>query len=83
MLSDNVITDIMNYVLIELGQPLNVLNSDCINHNIIIRMAKNNENIVLKNKTDIVLDENILVFSDINKILFVPGNFNSYAIIHH
>ncbi|QCI25354.1 phenylalanine--tRNA ligase subunit beta [Buchnera aphidicola (Sitobion avenae)] len=78
VLSENIITNIINYVLIELGQPLNALNADNIDDSIIVRMAKNKEKMFLKNNIEINLDENILVFSDKNKILFIPGNINSY-----
>ncbi|AEO07944.1 phenylalanine--tRNA ligase subunit beta [Buchnera aphidicola] len=78
MLSDNVITNIINYILIEIGQPLNIFNADNIDDNkLIIRMAKNEESIVLKNKSKIKLNENILVFADKNKILSLPGNIHS------
>ncbi|AHG60240.1 phenylalanine--tRNA ligase subunit beta [Buchnera aphidicola] len=79
-LSGNIITDIINYVLIELGQPLNALDSDHINSHIIIRMAKSEEKIFLKDNIQISLNENILVFSDTNKILSMPGNINSFLV---
>jgi len=81
ILSENIITDIINYVLIEIGQPLNVFNSDNINDSIIVRMAKNKENIILKDDIKIDLNENVLVFSDKDKILSLPGNINS-NIVH-
>ncbi|CAL4319762.1 phenylalanine--tRNA ligase subunit beta [Buchnera aphidicola] len=80
VLSDNVIENILNYVLIEIGQPLNVLNADKINDSIYVRMAKKKEFLILKNKSKIILDEDILVFSDKEKILFIPGNINSHLL---
>ncbi|WP_284443303.1 phenylalanine--tRNA ligase subunit beta [Buchnera aphidicola] len=80
LLSENIITNIMNYVLIEIGQPLNVLNLDNINNSIIIRMAKDKENIFLEKNIEIRLNKNILVVSDKEKILSVPGNINSYVV---
>ncbi|QCI17540.1 phenylalanine--tRNA ligase subunit beta [Buchnera aphidicola (Acyrthosiphon lactucae)] len=80
VLSENIITNIINYVLIEVGQPLNALNSDNINGSIIVRMAKDKENIFLNNNIKISLNENILVFSDTNKILSLPGNINSNIV---
>ncbi|QIE01876.1 phenylalanine--tRNA ligase subunit beta [Buchnera aphidicola] len=84
MLSENIITNIINYILIEIGQPLNIFNSDNIDDNhIIIRMAKNQENIILKNNITIKLNKNILVFADKNKILSLPGNIHTiYADIN-
>ncbi|QCI20282.1 phenylalanine--tRNA ligase subunit beta [Buchnera aphidicola (Brachycaudus cardui)] len=75
-LSENIITNIINYILIEIGQPLNALDADNINEHIIIRMANNTENIILKNNIKINLNEDILVFSDKDKILSIPGNIN-------
>ncbi|QCI15821.1 phenylalanine--tRNA ligase subunit beta [Buchnera aphidicola] len=81
MLSENIITNIINYVLIEFGQPLNALDSDYIlEKNIIVRMAKDYENIVLQDNTQITLNKNILVFSDRKKILSLPGNINSHHV---
>lgn len=73
----NVITDIINYVLIEIGQPLNVIDANNINDCIIVRMANKKESIFLKNNFKLDLNEKFLVFSDKNKILSIPGNINS------
>ncbi|QCI22013.1 phenylalanine--tRNA ligase subunit beta [Buchnera aphidicola] len=76
----NIITDIINYILIEIGQPLNVLDADHIEDCIIIRMSNSKESILLKNNIQLNLDEKILVFSDKDKILSIPGNFNSNTV---
>lgn len=81
LLSENIIENILNYVLIEIGQPLNALNADKINNSIYVRMAKKEEFLILENKSQITLDEDILVFSDKEKILFIPGNINSYPVV--
>lgn len=73
----NVIEDIINYVLIETGQPLNVLDTNNIDDCIIIRMANNKESIFLKNNIKLDLNKKCLVFSDKYKILCIPGNINS------
>ncbi|QCI18119.1 phenylalanine--tRNA ligase subunit beta [Buchnera aphidicola (Aphis nasturtii)] len=77
MLSDNVIMNIINYVLIEIGQPLNVLNSDLIDT--FIQIKTNNKKTVFNLKEDlkVTLDQNVLAFFDKSKILFLPGNINS------
>ncbi|BAB12848.1 phenylalanine--tRNA ligase subunit beta [Buchnera aphidicola str. APS (Acyrthosiphon pisum)] len=80
VLSENIITNIIHYVLIELGQPLNILDADNINDSIIVRMARHEEDLFLKNNIKISLNENILVFSDSNKILSLPGNINSNIV---
>ncbi len=80
MLSENIITNIINYILIEIGQPLNVLNSDLIDT--FIQINKTHTKLVLNTQKDIkiILDENILGFFDKSKILFLPGNINSYIL---
>ncbi|QCI24230.1 phenylalanine--tRNA ligase subunit beta [Buchnera aphidicola (Muscaphis stroyani)] len=77
-LSDNVIKNIISYVLIEIGQPLNVLNSDKISQSITIRMSKNKEEFFYKKNETFILNKNIIVISDNKKILSIPGNTNSY-----
>ncbi|CAL4319519.1 phenylalanine--tRNA ligase subunit beta [Buchnera aphidicola] len=77
MLSNDVITNITNYVLMEIGQPLHILDADQINDAIIVRMARENEKIILKNNNIVYLDKKILVISDNQKILSIPGNINS------
>ncbi|MBZ2279889.1 B3/4 domain-containing protein, partial [Buchnera aphidicola] len=44
---------------------------------IVIRMARKTEKIILKSGEQIDLDESILVLSDSEKILSIPGNINS------
>ncbi|WP_422667087.1 phenylalanine--tRNA ligase subunit beta [Buchnera aphidicola] len=78
MLSNNVVNNIINYVLIEIGQPIYMFNEDNIIGNIIIRRAKDKEEIILKEKESILLDKSILVIADNQKILSIPGNINSY-----
>ncbi|QCI23688.1 phenylalanine--tRNA ligase subunit beta [Buchnera aphidicola (Macrosiphoniella sanborni)] len=77
MLSENIIINIINYVLIEIGQPLNIFNTDNIDDLIIVRMAENQEYLFLKDNIKIELNKNILVFSNKNEILSLPGNINS------
>lgn len=80
MLSENIIMNIINYVLIEIGQPLNVLNSDQIDTFIAVNKTKKQTFLKLKKNLTVTLDQNVLVFSDKSKILFIPGNINSYLL---
>ncbi|ALD15093.1 phenylalanyl-tRNA synthetase subunit beta [Buchnera aphidicola (Aphis glycines)] len=77
MLSENIIMNIINYVLIEIGQPLNVLNSDAIDSFIQIKTKNKKKVFNLKKDFKITLDNSILAFFDKSKILFIPGNINS------
>ncbi|MDE5286062.1 MAG: B3/4 domain-containing protein, partial [Buchnera aphidicola] len=56
ILSENVIENIINYVLIEIGQPIQAMNADKIFHKIVIRMARKTEKIILKSGEQIDLD---------------------------
>ncbi|QCI16391.1 phenylalanine--tRNA ligase subunit beta [Buchnera aphidicola (Aphis craccivora)] len=80
MLSENIIINIINYVLIEIGQPLNVLNADIIDTFIQIKKTNEKNILYLKKDLKIILNKNILVFSDKSKILFIPGNLNSHCL---
>ncbi len=70
----NNIVDITNYVMLELGQPLHAFDYNKISgENIIIRQAKNNENVVTLDGVDRKLDETNLVIADANKVLAIAG----------
>lgn len=75
--SSNVISNIINYVLIELGQPLYVINLSGISEKIIIRKSYKNENFVSDNNQKILMDNDTLVVSDKEKILVLGGHVNS------
>ncbi|MFI4847331.1 MAG: phenylalanine--tRNA ligase subunit beta [Candidatus Makana argininalis] len=74
---ENCIKNIINYVLIELGQPFNVFNLDKIKDRIIIRYSYDNETIHLINGINIKLSKKILVISDKNKIMSIVGIINN------
>lgn len=71
--SVNVVVDITNYVLIELGQPMHTFDLDMINGCIEVRMAQHGEtiNILCNNKT--LLTTDTLVIADKHKILAIAG----------
>ncbi|QCI21446.1 phenylalanine--tRNA ligase subunit beta [Buchnera aphidicola (Hyadaphis tataricae)] len=73
----NVIKDILNYVLIELGQPINVLNADAIDDDVVVRSAHTTDSIFLPNQTIINLNKKYLVFSNKKRVLFIAGNINA------
>ncbi|XBC41889.1 MAG: phenylalanine--tRNA ligase subunit beta [Buchnera aphidicola (Kaburagia rhusicola rhusicola)] len=75
--SSNVIVNIINYVLIELGQPLYVINLSSISDKIIIRKSYKNENFVSDSNQKILIDSDTLVVSDEEKILVLGGHVNS------
>ncbi|WP_343189686.1 phenylalanine--tRNA ligase subunit beta [Buchnera aphidicola] len=76
-LEENVINNIINYVLIEFNQPLHVFNWNYNNSNLIFRYSKKNELVKLENGESFFLDEKIIVGTCKNsKIIFIPLGLN-------
>ncbi|MDD5750304.1 MAG: phenylalanine--tRNA ligase subunit beta [Candidatus Pacebacteria bacterium] len=73
--SINNIVDITNYVMLETGQPLHAFDADKLGTDIIVRRARKGELIrtLDKEKTNIVLDENVLVIADSGKPVAIAG----------
>jgi len=69
------IVDITNYVMLETGQPLHAFDLDKLGANIIVRRARKEEFIKTldKEKTNIILDENVLVIADDKKPVAIAG----------
>lgn len=80
LLSENIIDNIINYVLIEIGQPLNIIDANKINRFIQIGMSNEKEFLHSSAYPKIILNKKILSFSDNKKILFIPGNINSQSV---
>lgn len=71
--SINAIVDVMNYVMLELGQPLHAFDLAFVEKNIEVRRAHNDEILVLLNGQEVKLDENILVIADAKQCLAMAG----------
>lgn len=72
--SINNIVDIINYVMIELGQPLHAFDVNKLSSNrVIIRMADNCEKIMALNDIEYKLDSDMLVISDCEKPIAIAG----------
>lgn len=69
----NTIIDIINYVSIELGQPIYAYDFDKLEKFFAIRMAKEGENIILFNDKKIILKSDTLVTSDEKGVLSIAG----------
>ncbi len=70
----NNIVDIINYVMLEVGQPMHAFDFDKITNNkIIVRLAKEKEEITTLDNKKLVLNKNILTISDSEKILGIAG----------
>lgn len=62
--SVDLIVDLINYVMLEVGQPIHCYDLNNIKGKIIVRMAKKYENITLVNGTNIILNEDTLIIAD-------------------
>ncbi len=77
----NAVVDLMNYVMLEVGQPLHAFDADKIatsdrrqtTTKIIIRKAKNGEHIETLDGQKFALDQNDLVIADSEKALAIAG----------
>ncbi len=69
----NALVDITNYVMLALGQPTHVFDSDHISDYINVRNAKNGEKLELLNDKDIELCEDDLVISDSTGAVALAG----------
>ncbi|MEI4259960.1 MAG: phenylalanine--tRNA ligase subunit beta [Candidatus Dasytiphilus stammeri] len=83
IISDNIVMDIHNYILIELGQPIQVYDRKIIDGSIIVRMAKSDERVVLTNGYPAKLQSNTLVVSDNNQVLSLAGIIGSQRSMVH
>ncbi len=72
--SVNNIVDITNYVLFETGQPLHAFDIDRLNGpEIVVRRARENEELTALNDETYELDSNLLVIADENRPVAVAG----------
>ncbi|MDR3492691.1 MAG: phenylalanine--tRNA ligase subunit beta [Gammaproteobacteria bacterium] len=71
--SINPVVDVMNYVMLELGQPMHAFNLSSITGGVEVRFAKQNEMITLLNDREVQLDPKILVIADQAKPLAIAG----------
>ncbi|NQY51403.1 MAG: phenylalanine--tRNA ligase subunit beta [Piscirickettsiaceae bacterium] len=58
------VIDVTNYVMLELGQPIHAFNLDSLHENIIVRMAKKNENLTLLDGKKVMIKDDTLIISD-------------------
>ncbi|MFH1657546.1 MAG: phenylalanine--tRNA ligase subunit beta [bacterium] len=69
----NNIVDAANYVMLETGQPLHAFDLAKISSRLIVRKAKENEEIISLDNDKYVLDENVLVIADEEGPLAIAG----------
>lgn len=73
----NAVVDIINYVLLETGQPMHAFDLDNITYTdqqaITVRYARTGEHLQLLNGTDLQLDSNMLIIADQKQPLALAG----------
>ena len=69
----NLVVDVCNYVMLELGQPMHAFDLDTISQQITVRMAAADEKLILLDGREITLDTSSLIISDANKALALAG----------
>ena len=69
----NNIVDISNYVMLEYGQPLHFFDKDKLGNKIVVRMAKDNEEVTTLDEQDRVLTSEDIVITDGKKIVAIAG----------
>ncbi|MDF1758557.1 MAG: phenylalanine--tRNA ligase subunit beta [Legionellaceae bacterium] len=67
------VVDIMNYVMLEIGQPMHAFDLSSINGKITVRFAEKDEEIELLNGQNIKLSEDVLVIADDKTPLAMAG----------
>ncbi len=71
--SINLIVDICNYVMLELGQPMHAFDLEKLSQFIHVRRATPEEQITLLDGKNVVLDNSSLVIADADKVLALAG----------
>tara|TARA_B100000959_G_scaffold1472_1_gene1596 strand:- start:403 stop:2778 length:2376 start_codon:yes stop_codon:yes gene_type:complete len=69
----NIIVDIANFVMLELGQPLHMFDNDKLKNTIEVRFPKGKEKLKLLDDTDIVINAETLLIADESGVLAVAG----------
>lgn len=71
--SVNNIVDVMNYVMLEIGQPLHAFDLDKVSGEIVVRKAKDGEDITTIDKNTFKLSDSSLLVADSEKPLAIAG----------
>ncbi|MDP3729800.1 MAG: phenylalanine--tRNA ligase subunit beta [bacterium] len=69
----NSVVDVMNYVMLELGQPLHVFDADTVKGGLVVRRANKKEHIETIDSQKFTLDHDMLVIADAEKALAIAG----------
>ena len=73
MRSINNVVDISNYVMLEFGQPMHFFDYDKLGNKILVRDAKENEEVITLDGKNRILTSNDIVITDTNKPVCIAG----------
>ena len=73
IIANNIIVDILNYVMIEIGQPMHAFDSDKISGKLSVRFGKKNETFHALDGQKYLLNNNIPIVTDSNGIQAIAG----------
>jgi len=73
MRSINNVVDISNYVMLEYGQPLHFFDKDKLGNKVLVRDAKENEEIITLDEKERILNSNDIVITDGEKPVCIAG----------
>ena len=71
--ANNIIVDVLNYVMIEIGQPMHAFDSDKVNGKLSVRFGKKNETFHALDGQKYLLNNNIPVVADSNTVKAIAG----------
>ncbi len=67
------VVDVTNYVLLELGQPMHAFDLASLNKSVCVRLAREDEKLVLLDGKEITLSTDVLVIADEDRVLAMAG----------
>jgi phenylalanyl-tRNA synthetase beta chain len=73
------VVDVTNYVLLELGHPMHAFDNDALEGDILVRLARTEEKLVLLDGEEVELNSDTLVIADQHKPLAMAGVFGGKA----
>ena len=71
--SKDIVIDVTNYVLLELGQPMHAFDLDTLNERIVVRYAESGETLMLLNGQEVELQPDTLIIADQNGPVAMAG----------
>ncbi|BBI01119.1 phenylalanine--tRNA ligase beta subunit [Buchnera aphidicola (Nipponaphis monzeni)] len=78
IMPQNFIIDVINFIYIEIGEPLHIIDLKSINTNIIyLKKINCEENIILYNKEKVFVKKGTIVLSNESKLLVVGNNYST------